>query len=162
MGGVITLPKIGLPVEGLPAVALAGRSDRGRVSVEHGVALNPQGDTFPAQDTSTVGFVTLPRGCTRVTWGSPGGIGFLNEYDGDGNWLDYWTPNANPRTVDLKPNARFVKASFKTAGLDSAYIIDTRAGRYIWKGRNVREALSAAIMAAFDAEPDGEADDLPF
>ena len=36
------------------------------------------------------------------------------------------------------------------------------AGRYIWKGRNVREALTAAMLAAFDAEPYGEADDLPF
>ena len=30
------------------------------------------------------------------------------------------------------------------------------AGRYIWKGRNVREALTAAMLAAFDAEPYGD------
>lgn len=105
-----------------------------RVSIEHDVVINNQGNTYPLQGMSTLGFIPLPEGCTKVTWGSPGGIGYLNEYDQDKNWLDYWSPNANPRTVNLKVNARFVRASFKTAGLETAYIKDARTDSFIWRG----------------------------
>lgn len=88
---------------------------------------------------STVGFIPT-NGATKITWGVTGGtLGILCEYKDDETFVDYWSSNQNPRTVTLtgRVNSTKLKASFSTANLAVAYIMNADTGEYLWKGSNV-------------------------
>lgn len=107
------------------------------IPVEHGVKLNNNGTTSADLSMSTVGFIPT-NGATSIKWGVTGGTnGLLCEYTEAEVNQDYWGGNQNPRTVTIKSSSTLVKASFSTAHLDYAYIMNDATGEYLWKGSKV-------------------------
>lgn len=92
--------------------------------IEYDVRLNNNGTTSVDSSMSTVGFIPT-KGATSIKWGVTGGTnGILCEYTEAEVNQDYWAPNTNPRTVTIKPSSTLVKASFSTAHLDYAYVMN--------------------------------------
>lgn len=105
--------------------------------IEHGVTLNNDGTTSTNSSMSTVGFIPT-NGATSIKWGVTGGTnGLLCEYTEAEVNQDYWGGSQNPRTVTIKSYSALVKASFSTAHLDYAYIMNATTGEYLWKGSEV-------------------------
>lgn len=105
--------------------------------IEHGVTLNNDGTTSADSSMSTVGFVPT-NGATSIKWGVTGGQnGILCEYTEAEVKQDYWGGSKNPRTVNIKSSSTLVKASFSTAHLNYAYIMNAATGEYLWKGSKV-------------------------
>lgn len=107
------------------------------VTIVNGVTLNSNGTTSANNKMSTVGFIPT-NGATNITFGVTGGtLGNLCEYKDDETFVDYWSPMSNPRTVTLNKNSTKLKASFSTADLTNAYIMNVDTEEYLWKGSNV-------------------------
>ena len=106
------------------------------ITIVHGVELTSSGTTTVNSAMSTVGFVPT-NGATVITVGVTGGTrGLMCEYRADGTCVDYWSASSNPRTVTLtgKTNSTQLKASFSSAHLTDAYIMNADTGEYLWKG----------------------------
>lgn len=108
------------------------------VVIEDGYELNNNGTLKESANYFVVGFIGI-NGGESITWGmSSGAIGYLCEYDGNGNVLDYWAGQGrNSRAITTKSASKQIKACFLLSQKDSAYILDNTNGKYLWKGANV-------------------------
>ena len=104
------------------------------IAIVHGVELTNSGTTTENSTMSTVGPVST-KGASSIKWGVIGGTnGRMCEYREDGTCVDFWGGGTNPRAVTINPNSTQVKASFSSAHLADAYIMNADTGEYLWKG----------------------------
>lgn len=79
--------------------------------------------------------------CTSITWlnANLNGASRLCEFDENKNFIDYWSPNSNPRTIKLTggANTKYIRFSMPTNQVDNVYLIDNTNKTYLYRGKNV-------------------------
>lgn len=116
--------------------------DADEVTFENNLAFNSLGEIYECEGYELSDFIPIDNS-TTIMWNCASvsdGKSYIIEYNENKEYIDYWSPNASPRTITLtgKENTKYMRISLKSSVKYNVYLVDETNQKYLFRGDNVQ------------------------